>query len=181
MPSEAVSDLPALLRTIGDDTAFVVLTEEALHNADLKPLSEWILQQASWSDMPFLVLTQRGGGSERNPAAGRLSGILGNVSFIERPFHATSFISVAQTAMRGRRRQYEARARIEELREQERRLQTALEAAGSARGNWISSPTSCRLPQYARRSSADCRTNHLPTRHYRPASIPTILKARTKP
>jgi hypothetical protein len=54
MPSEAVSDLPALLRTIGDDTAFVVLTEEALHNADLKPLSEWILQQASWSDMPFL-------------------------------------------------------------------------------------------------------------------------------
>lgn len=129
-----MSDLPTLLRTIGDDTAFVVLTEEALHNTDLKPLSEWILQQASWSDMPFLVLTQRGGGAERNPAAGRLSGILGNVSFIERPFHATSFISVAQTAMRGRRRQYEARARIEELREQERRLQTALE--GGRLGAW---------------------------------------------
>lgn len=123
-----MSDLSSLLRVIGDDTAFVVLTEEALHSVDMKPLSEWILRQASWSDMPFLVLTKRGGGSERNPAAGRLSGILGNVSFIERPFHATSFISVAQTAMRGRRRQYEARARIEELREQERRLQTALEA-----------------------------------------------------
>ncbi|NLS06314.1 response regulator [Rhizobium sp. P32RR-XVIII] len=125
---QAVADLPSLLRQLDEVTGFVVVTEEALRSADLKPLSEWIKQQPSWSDMPFIVLTQRGGGPERNPAAARLSEVLGNVSFLERPFHATTFISVAHTAMRGRRRQYEARARMEALREGERQLQTALEA-----------------------------------------------------
>ena len=41
--------------------------------------------------------------------------MLGNVTFLERPFHPTTLISLAQSALRGRRRQYEARARLEEL------------------------------------------------------------------
>lgn len=42
--------------------------------------------------------------------------ILHNVTFLERPFHPTTFLSVARTALRERLRQYEARARIDELR-----------------------------------------------------------------
>jgi len=132
--SVPVRDLHELSQKIGDTTGFVVITEEAVRSADLKPLSEWINSQPSWSDMPFIVLTHRGGGPERNPAAARLSEVLGNVSFIERPFHATTFISVARTAIRGRRRQFEARLRIDELDEGERRLATAL-AAGRL-GAW---------------------------------------------
>ena len=64
---------------------------------------------------PFVLLTQRGGGLERNPEAGRFLDVLGNVTFLERPFHPTTFVSLAQSALRGRRRQYEARARLEEL------------------------------------------------------------------
>ena len=52
--------------------------------------------------------------------------MLGNVTFVERPFHSTTFISVARTALKTRQRQYEARARIEELDEGEKRLRTAL-------------------------------------------------------
>ena len=99
-----------------------------MRSADLRAISAWIEEQPSWSDLPFIILTNRGGGPERNPAAARLSEVLGNVSFIERPFHATTFISVARSAMRGRRRQFEARSRMEALDEGERRLQTALEA-----------------------------------------------------
>lgn len=110
------------------------MTEEAVRSSDLRPLSDWIKSQPSWSDMPFIVLTQRGGGPERNPGAARLSEVLGNVSFIERPFHATTFVSVAKTAMRGRRRQFEARSRIEALDEGERRLATALSAGRL--GSW---------------------------------------------
>jgi len=99
-----------------------------LRSADLRAISAWIEEQPSWSDLPFIILTNRGGGPERNPAAARLSEVLGNVSFIERPFHATTFISVARSALRGRRRQFEARSRMEALDEGERRLQTALEA-----------------------------------------------------
>jgi two-component sensor histidine kinase len=38
------------------------------------------------------------------------------VTFLERPFHPTTLVSVVQTALRGRRRQYEARERLETLR-----------------------------------------------------------------
>lgn len=41
---------------------------------------------------------------------------LGNVSFLERPFYPTTLMSLARAALRARRRQYEARARLEELR-----------------------------------------------------------------
>ncbi|MBW6425230.1 response regulator [Rhizobium sp. XQZ8] len=117
-----------LVAELREDTVFVVVTEEALRSADLRPLVSWIETQPSWSDLPFIILTARGGGPERNPAAARLSEALGNVSFIERPFHPTTFISVARSAMRARRRQYEASARMEALDEGERRLETALEA-----------------------------------------------------
>ncbi|KQZ56731.1 two-component system sensor histidine kinase/response regulator [Rhizobium sp. Root149] len=120
--------LQDLVGSLGDNVAFVVITEEAMRGADLRLFSAWIEQQPSWSDLPFIVLTARGGGPERNPGAALLSEILGNVSFVERPFHATTFISVTRSALRGRRRQWEARSRIEALDEKERRLQTALEA-----------------------------------------------------
>lgn len=116
------------MQALEEDTAFAVVTEEALRSADLRRLSAWIKSQPSWSDLPFIIFTHRGGGPERNPSAARLLEVLGNVSFIERPFHATTFVSVANSALRGRRRQYEARLRIEALDEGERRLQTALEA-----------------------------------------------------
>jgi hypothetical protein len=104
----------------------------------LKPLSSWIADQPSWSDLPFIALTQRGGGPEKNPAAARLSEILGNVTFLERPFHATTFVSAARTAMKGRRRQYEARARLNDLADGERRLHAALEAGRL--GTWELQP-----------------------------------------
>jgi PAS domain S-box-containing protein len=126
--SKTAPDLSSFVASFGDKVAFAVVTEEALRSADLRAVSAWIEEQPSWSDLPFIILTNRGGGPERNPAAARLSGVLGNVSFVERPFHATTFISVARSAMRGRRRQYDARTRIEALDEGERRLQTALEA-----------------------------------------------------
>lgn len=126
--STIAETLDGLATRLDDDIAFAVITEEALRSADLRPLAAWIDTQPSWSDLPFIILTARGGGPERNPAAARLLDVLGNVSFVERPFHATTFISVARSALRGRRRQYDARMRMEALDEGERRLQTALEA-----------------------------------------------------
>ncbi len=65
-----------------------MLTEEAVRTADLTGLDRWIAGQPAWSDMPFIMLTRQGG-ADRNPLATRLSRILGNVSFLERPFHPT--------------------------------------------------------------------------------------------
>jgi signal transduction histidine kinase/ActR/RegA family two-component response regulator len=113
--SDIVADVLQLVRQLRIGAGFAVLTEEALSGCDLAPLSQWLDEQAEWSDFPFVLLTRRGGGLERNPQADRFLDVLGNVTFLERPFHPTTFVSLAQSALRGRQRQYEARARLEEL------------------------------------------------------------------
>ena len=115
IPAHVVSDIPAMIEELEVGAGFGIVTEESLGGSDPHALSDWINAQPEWSDFPFVLLTQRGGGLERNPEAGRLLELLGNVTFLERPFHPTTFVSLAQSAIRGRRRQYEARTRLEEL------------------------------------------------------------------
>jgi signal transduction histidine kinase/CheY-like chemotaxis protein len=117
--AEICSDLPKLLNQLAGGAGVAVLTDEAVRSADVTDLAAWVGLQPPWSDFPFVLLTERGGGLERNPTAERQMEILGNVAFLERPFHPTTFISVVKTALRGRRRQYEARARLESLRKSE--------------------------------------------------------------
>jgi signal transduction histidine kinase/ActR/RegA family two-component response regulator len=115
MPGDIVADVSGLVDRLEAGGGFAVVTEEAIAGSDLHPLSDWLERQPEWSDFPFILLTQRGGGLERNPDAARYLELLGNVTFLERPFHPTTFVSLAQSALRGRRRQYEARARLREL------------------------------------------------------------------
>jgi PAS domain S-box-containing protein len=122
---ESISDL---IRHLDAGAAFVVVTEEALASADLNPLAEWLADQQEWSDLPFVLLTNKGGGGlERNPAAKRYLDILGNVTFLERPFHPTTLVSLGQSALRARRRQYKARSGLEALRESEARYRALFE------------------------------------------------------
>ena len=116
---EICDDLPKLSRELTLGAGLALVTEESIRNADIKYLVHWIGSQRPWSDFPFVILTERGAGVERNPAAERQMEALGNVSFLERPFHPTTLISVVKTALRGRQRQYEARARLEALHESE--------------------------------------------------------------
>jgi len=133
------ASLDSLVEGLAAGAGFGLLTEEALADADLRGLNAWIEEQPEWSDFPFVLLTRRGGGLERNPSAGRYLSTLGNVTFLERPFHPTTLISLAQSALRGRRRQYDARARLEALHELAGSLErqvaerTAALSAGEAR------------------------------------------------
>ena len=125
--SEICPGLQELVHGIERGADLAVVTEEALRTTDPRTMVNWVTAQPPWSDFPFIVLTGHGGGLERNPAATRLMQILGNVSFLERPFHPTTLISVVQTGLRGRRRQYECRQLNEELemRVQERTAELA--------------------------------------------------------
>ncbi|MET0528208.1 MAG: sensor histidine kinase [Microvirga sp.] len=125
--SEVCPDMPALVREIKRGAGFAVVTDEAFRTANLKDLSHWLSEQPPWSDFAFVLLTLRGGSIERNPALARLSEVLGNVVFLERPFHPGTLVSVARSALRGRRRQYEARARLEDLHQGEERLRVGLD------------------------------------------------------
>jgi PAS domain S-box-containing protein len=120
----ACSSVPMLVEALDEGAGFIIVTEEAIAVVDLRPLAAWIENQEEWSDLPFVLLTMGGGGLERNPAAARYLDLLGNVAFLERPFHPTTLISLARSSVRARRRQYEARARLLALRESETRYRT---------------------------------------------------------
>src|SRR3712207_8669104 len=69
--STVCRDLPCLMRELHLGAGFVLVTEEALLRSDLRALRAWLDAQPEWSDLPFVLLTSRGGGLERNPAAER--------------------------------------------------------------------------------------------------------------
>jgi signal transduction histidine kinase/CheY-like chemotaxis protein len=125
LTGEICNDLPKFLKELALGAGVAVLTDEAIRDADIKGLASWVGSQPPWSDFPFILLTERGGGFERNPTAERQMEALGHLAFLERPFHPTTFISMVKTALRGRRRQYEARARLEALHESERNARRA--------------------------------------------------------
>jgi PAS domain S-box-containing protein len=126
--AQACADFPALMHEISSGAGLAVIADEAIKTLDLRPLVTWLHDQPSWSDFPIVLLTRQGGGPERNPDAARLGQLLGNVTFIERPFHPTTLVSIVGSAVRGRRRQYQTRAILEDLTESENLLQTALNA-----------------------------------------------------
>jgi len=115
LQGDVVGDIGQLVEELAGGAGLAVVTEETLSSGSLHALCRWLEEQPEWSDFPFVLLTRRGGGLERNPEASRYLDVLGNVTFLERPFHPTTFVSLAKSALRGRRRQYEAGARLRQL------------------------------------------------------------------
>ncbi len=126
LESRVVADVATLVAALDDEVSLVLVTQEELNHSDLRGLDQWLKGQPTWSDLPIVVLTHAGGGPERNPHAARLLELLGNVTFLERPFHPTTFASVVKATVSARLRQYDARSRIAELAENQERLRTAL-------------------------------------------------------
>jgi len=117
--------LTALCNALEEGAGLLIIAAEALRGVDLEPLLEYLHQQPAWSDLPIVLMTHHGG-AEQNGSS-HLSGLLGNVTFLERPFHPVTLISLVTAALRGRRRQYDARDRLIDLSESELRLQRTLE------------------------------------------------------
>src|SRR6185437_4376173 len=113
--ADICADLLDLAHEIARGAEVAIITEEATRALNGRPLVDWIASQPPWSDFPFVVLTEHGGGIERNPAAAELTKLLGNVALLERPFHPTTLISVVQSSLRSRRRQYECKRLNDEL------------------------------------------------------------------
>jgi len=131
-PAMATPNLVELSKELSSGAGMAIIADEALRGADISMLLETLKCQPAWSDIPIVLLTHHGG-PEHNSSA-YLGALLGNVTFLERPFHPATLVSLVTTAVRGRRRQYEARARMEDLLESEQRLQNALKAGRL--GSW---------------------------------------------
>ena len=124
--SQICASLAELLICLNEGAGLAIITAEALQYADLTLIRGWIEQQPAWSDFPFLILNHRGDKPEQAGLVHQLRDTLGNVIVLERPFHPSALLNVVDYALRGRRRQYQARRYLEDIREGEQRLQTAL-------------------------------------------------------
>ncbi len=98
-----------------------LVTEESLIAGDRRHLQTWLAAQPPWSDFPFILLATKRAGRRPKEAVDILLR-LGNVVVLERPIHSETLASAAASALRGRRRQYEARERLHELSSAEDRL-----------------------------------------------------------
>jgi signal transduction histidine kinase/ActR/RegA family two-component response regulator len=138
----------------GGGTALI--TEESLADGDLSALSAWLEQQPAWSDFPFVLLATKRSG-RRGPEALKTLAALGNVVVLERPIHGETLSSAVTSALRVRRRQYEARRRLEELQAAEeglRHLNATLETRILARTEELSHANNQLMQEVSERERA---------------------------
>ncbi|WP_075792060.1 ATP-binding protein [Massilia putida] len=105
---DVVANVDALVDAVGHGAAAAIISEEALSPLALTRVSEWLAKQESWSDFPFVVLLAKRFGSAPAQLKTTLS-TLGNVILLERPLSADTLATAAGSALRARRRQYQAR------------------------------------------------------------------------
>jgi PAS domain S-box-containing protein len=122
------SNLDDLQRNLIEGAGAAVITEEALIGPDTSWLVEWVAQQPSWSDFPFIVLLEPGASAE---TVGQECDALqqsGNLTLLERPVGAATLVSAVRAALRARGRQYEVHDALVALTVSERRYRTLAEA-----------------------------------------------------
>jgi two-component sensor histidine kinase len=108
------SNAEQLVAELERGAGFAVLSEEHASRPEVsESVGKWVLAQPAWSDFPIIILTARSDEPSRKLLAIALQDRYGNVSFLERPFHPTTLASLARSAMRSRRRQYDARGLLE--------------------------------------------------------------------
>ena len=112
--AEACRAFQDMLAALEEGAGLAIIAIEALQHADLNPLTAWIERQPPWSDFPFVILTHRVMSGDQQSMLNRLQAMVGNVIFLDRPFHPPSLVNVVENALRGRRRQYEARKYLDE-------------------------------------------------------------------
>ncbi len=88
-----------LLRGVGA----VLTVEEALSSGGLQVLGDFVQCQPNWSDLPIVLLTNRGPDSL---SVRQAIGVLGNVTLLERPVRTLTLITSLQSVLRARAKQY---------------------------------------------------------------------------
>ena len=110
-------DVLDLCYEIGFGCGAIVLAEETLADISIRNLLSCLSAQPSWSDIPIILVTKGGEASSAQLRRLGTFGPRGNVTLLERPFRPGTLVSTLETALRSRRRQYEARDFMETVKQ----------------------------------------------------------------
>ncbi len=122
--AEVCETMARLAGAVSDEAGALLVAEEALTPDALKLLVDTLDHQPAWSDISLIVLA----GGEFTASSIRPLNVLGpirNVMILERPVRRLILTRTVAIALRGRRRQLELRAYIEERAELLQREQLA--------------------------------------------------------
>ncbi len=131
--SEACPGIEMLCDRLAAGAGAALLTEEALSPEVTGRLVEVLTQQPPWSDFPFVVFTSGGETTANSLNVLKRLSPEANVILVERPVRRITLVKTVETALRGRRRQYEVRDHLA-AREQLRR---EAEASNSAKDEFL--------------------------------------------
>lgn len=115
----ACDDLQRLAHELGNGAGAILLTEEILRSPDMQHLLDALRNQPPWSDVPIVLLSASD--MDSSPVAWAID-LLGNVTVLERPVRVTNLVSALHTAVRARKRQYQLRTQLTELKQAESAL-----------------------------------------------------------
>ena len=120
-------DLIVLARELTAGAGALLVAEEAIPPHRISLLTEALDGEASWSELPIVVLLAVAPREGRGDVVRHLEA-LRNRTLLDRPVRIAALVSTLQTALRARRRQYEIRDLMAEL---QRALQTRDELIAS--------------------------------------------------
>ena len=101
-------------RQVAAGAGAVLLTEEALESPLVSNLLEALKAQPPWSELPLIILTS-GGESRRAKLLDLAAAAAGTVTLLERPISVRTLVRSMQVALRSRRRQYQTRDLVIQL------------------------------------------------------------------
>ncbi|MCA1827710.1 MAG: ATP-binding protein [Myxococcales bacterium] len=108
MEAQLCRNMGEVCEEIAAGAGAALLTQEALDSGGAIQLAETLDGEPPWSDFPVVLCA-----GTLLPELGRLA----NFTVLERPVRMRTLLSTLRSALRSRRRQYHARAMMEELRQ----------------------------------------------------------------
>lgn len=128
MEAHVCLDQSDLVQRMTEGAGAVLVTEEALAVTGSTIVADWVADQDTWSDLPFVVLAN-GSPTPRTTAATARLADLGNVVLLERPLHAEAMLGALRSSLKARARQYEVREAAALSAAQNRILELAVQDA----------------------------------------------------
>ncbi len=112
VPAHACASIGQLGGKLPDHTGCIVLVEEALMDPDVHCLHELLEAQATWSDLPLVLVASEG--TTLSTLVERAFPSSGKVTLLERPLSPLTLISAVRTSLRARARQLQVRDLLHE-------------------------------------------------------------------
>ncbi len=116
IPVETFGSVSALCRKIEKGVGAVILASEVFSGEGVVELDAILSRQPEWSDIPFILMANRDRENEPNWNFLLDEDAPAHTLVLERPVYSKTLISAVRSALRSRRKQYQIREELREIR-----------------------------------------------------------------